>query len=90
METQHLVFTNYESFILRYQKRRSLYMLFHTKFSICCDFKTYQLENNNFSTIFRKNNYPEDFIDLCIKSFLNNLYTPKVIVSVVRKHFDSK
>ena len=25
-------------------------------------------------------NYPPNFIDSCIKSFLNKLYTPKVIV----------
>ena len=32
-----------------------------------------------------KNNYPPNFIDSCIKSFLNKLYTPKVIVQNVPK-----
>ena len=32
-----------------------------------------------------KNNYPSNFIDSCIKSFLNKLYTPKVIVENVPK-----
>ena len=32
-----------------------------------------------------KNNYPPNFIDSCIKSFFNSLYTPKVIVQNVPK-----
>ena len=34
------VFTNYESFILTYQKRGLLHTLLHRSFSICCDCKT--------------------------------------------------
>ena len=33
----------------------------------------------------KKNNYPLNFIDSCIKSFLNKLYTPKVVVPNVPK-----
>ena len=32
-----------------------------------------------------KNNYSLNFIDLCINSFLNKLYTPKVFVQNVPK-----
>ena len=32
-----------------------------------------------------KNNYPLNFIDSCIKSFLNKLYIPKVVVLNVPK-----
>ena len=32
-----------------------------------------------------KNNYPPNFIDSCIKLFLNKLYTPKVFVQNVPK-----
>ena len=32
-----------------------------------------------------KNNYPPNFIDSFIKSFLNKLYTPKAIVQNVLK-----
>ena len=42
--------------------------------------KNYQL-----STILMKNNYPLNFIDSCIKSFLNKLYTRKVVVPNVPK-----
>ena len=74
------VFTNYESFIPTYQKRGLLHTLTYRSFSICCDSKTFHFEIDHLKTILMKNNYVLNFIDLCIKSFLNNLHTPKVIV----------
>ena len=79
------VFTNYESFIPTYQKRGLLDTLFHRSFSICCDFKTFHFEIDHLKTILIKNNYPLNFIDSCIKSFLNKLYTPKVVVPNIPK-----
>ena len=79
------VFTNYESFIPTYQKRGLLHTLLHRSFSICCDFKTFHFEIDHLKTILIKNNYPLNFIDSCIKSFLNKLYTPKVVVPNVPK-----
>ena len=79
------VFTNYESFISTYQKRGLLHTLLHRSFSICCDFKTFHFEIDHLKTILIKNNYPLNFIDSCIKSFLNKLYTPKVVIPNVPK-----
>ena len=79
------VFTNYESFIPTYQKRGLLHTSLHRSFSICCDFKTFHFEIDHLKTILIKNNYPLNFIDSCIKSFLNKLYTPKVMVPNVPK-----
>ena len=79
------VFTNYESFIPTYQKRRLLHTLLHRSFIICCDFKTSHFEVDHLKAILIKNNYPLNFIDSCIKSFLNKLYTPKVVVANVPK-----
>ena len=79
------VFTNYESFIPVYQKRELLHTLLHRSFSICCDFKSFHFEIDHLKTILIKNNYPSNFIDSCIKSFLIKLYTPKVIVPNVPK-----
>ena len=79
------VFTSYESFIPTYQKNELLHTLFHKSFSICCDFKTFHFEINHLKTIIMKNNYSPHFINSCIKSFLNRLYTPKVIVQNVAK-----
>ena len=78
-------FTNYESFIPTYQKRGLLHTLLHRSLSICCDFKTFHFEIDHLKTILIKNNYPLNFIDSCIKSFLNKLYTPKVVVPNVPK-----
>ena len=79
------VFTNYESFIPTYQKRGLLHTLLHRSFSICCDFKTFHFEIDHLKNILIKNNYLLNFIDSCIKSFLNKLYTPKVVVPNVPK-----
>ena len=38
------VFTNYESFISKYQKKGLLHALVHRNFSMCCDFKTFHFE----------------------------------------------
>ena len=78
------VFINYESIIPRYQ-RRGLLDTFHRSFIICCDFKTFHFEIDHLKNILIKHNYPLNFIDLCIKSFLNKLHTPKVMVSNVPK-----
>ena len=83
------VFTNYESFIPTHQKRGLLYTLLHGSFSICCDSKTFHFE----LIIWRLSSWTIIFprisliwISLiCIKSFLNKLYTPKVIVKNVPK-----
>ena len=80
------VFTNYESFIPTYQKRGLLHTLLHRSFNICCDFKTFHFEIDHLKTILIKNNYPLNLIDSCIKSFLNKLYTPKVVVPNVPRN----
>ena len=79
------ILTNYESFIPMYQKRGLLHTLLNRSFTICCDFKTFHFEIDYLKTILMKNNYLLNFIDLYIKSFLNKLYTPKVIVQNVPK-----
>ena len=79
------VYTNYEGCIPTYQKRGLLHTLLHWGFCICCDFKTFQFEIDHLKNILKKNNYPLNFIDSCIKSFLNKLYTPKVVVPNVPK-----
>ena len=79
------VFTDYENFIPTYWKRGFLHTLLHRSFSISCDFKTFHFEIDHLKTILIKNNYPLNFIDPCIKPFLNKLYTPKVMVPNVPK-----
>ena len=62
-----------------------LHTLLHRSFSICYDFKTFHFKIDHLKAIFIKNNYPLSFTDSCIKSFLNKLYTPKIMVPNVPK-----
>ena len=48
----------------------------------------FHFEIDHLKTIFIKNNYPLNFIDFCVESFLNKLYTPKVMVPNVPKRND--
>ena len=90
-ENQHLMgrlivsLNNDESFIAANQKRGLLHTLLQRSFSICCDFKTSHFKIDHLKTILMKNNCPLNFIDSCIKSFLNKLYTSKVMVPNVPK-----
>ena len=66
------------------QKRWLLHTLLQRNLGICCDFKTF-FWNWVFKDYPYKNNYPLNFLDSCIKSFLNKLYTPKVMVLMYLK-----
>ena len=74
------VFTNYESFIPTYQKRRLLHISLHMSFSICCDFKIFHFEIDHLKTIHIKNNYPLNFIDWYVKSFPNCLQSMPCLI----------
>ena len=86
-KTQYLVeFHQLGKFHSNVPKERTfIHTLIHRSFSIWCDFKTFHFEIDHLKTILMKNNYPSNFTDWCIKSFLNKLYTPKVIVQNVPK-----
>ena len=75
-------FIIYESFI---PKRELLHILLHRIFSICRDFKTFHFEIDHLKTILILNNSPSNFVDSCIKSFLDELYTSKLMVLIVPK-----
>ena len=75
-------FIIYESFI---PKRELLHILLQRIFSICRDFKTFHFEIDHLKTILILNNSPSNFVDSCIKSFLDELYTSKLMVLIVPK-----
>ena len=68
-----------------YQKKGLLHTLLHRSFSICWAFKIFHFAINHLKTILIKNNYPLNFIESCIKSFLDKLYTSKVVVLIAPK-----
>ena len=49
------------------------------------DFVKFHHEINIIKSILYKNSYPRDFVDKCIKEFLNRVLTRKVVVSTVPK-----
>ena len=86
-ENQHLVGF---SPIMKVSFQRTKTEDFYTHYFIgilelCCNFKTFHFEIDHLKTILIKNNYPLNFRDSCIKSFLNKLFTPNVVVPNVPK-----
>ena len=59
--------------------------LLFQSFNLCLDFVKFHHEINMIKSILYKNSYPRDFIDKCIKEFLNRVLTWKVVVSTVPK-----
>ena len=48
-------------------------------FSICFSYEKFHEEIVRLKKIFKRNSYPEKFIDRCIKKFLNKPHVPKVV-----------
>ena len=75
------VYTNFDSFIPETYKTDLIKSLVFRCFNLCSDFH----EINILKGILYKNNYPRDFLDKCIKEFLDKVLTQKVVVSTVPK-----
>ena len=73
------VFTNFKSFIPMTYKTGLLDTMLFRCFSICSSFEKFHKEIIKLKEIFKRNSYPEKFIDRCIKYFLNKLHVPKVV-----------
>ena len=67
------VFTNFESFISTSYKRSLIDTLLHSRFSLCSNMKFLQ-EISSLEWVFKSNSYPKNFIDSCIKIFLDKLF----------------
>ena len=64
--------------VMKVSSQRTKREDFYTHYFI--EVLAYFVISRHFKTMLTKNNYPLNFIDLCVKSFLNKLYTPKVVV----------
>ena len=85
-ENQHLVrFSPIMKVSFQRTKWKDLHTLLQRSFSICCDFKTLHFEIDQLKTILKKHNHPMNFMGSCIRSFLNKLYRPKVMVPNIHK-----
>ena len=83
-KTLSWVYTNFKSFIPETYKVGLIKSLLFWFFSLCSDFiKFYEIDK--LKSILYKNSYPRDLIDKCIREFLNNILSPKPVVSTVPK-----
>ena len=77
------VFTNFKSFRPTVYKFSLLYTLLHRCFNITSSYEKFHNEINALKQIFKLNGYPIQFIDRCIKQFLQKLYVTKAIQDIV-------
>ena len=64
------LYTNFNSFISENYKKGLIYCLLFRLFTLTVDWKKFHEEVQFLREIFRRNQYPEHFIDQCIKMFL--------------------
>ena len=79
------VFTNFKSFISTVYKFGLVYTLLHCCFNITSSYEKFYNKINALKQIFKLNGYPIQFIDRCIKQFLQKLYVTKAIQDTVNK-----
>ena len=79
------VFTNFKSFIPTFYKFSLVYTLLHRCFNITSSYEKCYNEINALKQISKLNRYPTQFIDRCIKQFLQKLYVTKAIRDTVKK-----
>ena len=84
------VFTNFKSFMPVAYKYGLVYTLLHRSFSICSSYEKFHEEIKLLKDIFKKNEYPQLFIDKCIKNILSKLFIPKRIVPLFTKNKSSQ
>ena len=79
------VFINFESFVPEMHKRGLIEILLHRSFRLCSSYENFYRENETLKLIFKHNNYPQNFVNQCIKKFLNKLFTKKDLNFIVPK-----
>ena len=79
------VFTNFKSFLPVAYKFGLVYALLHHSFSICSSNENFREDMLLIKEIFKKNEYPQFFLDKCIKNYLSKLFVPKGIIHIVDK-----
>ena len=78
-------FTNFESFILVSYKSNLIFTLLLRAFQLCSNFKLFHQEILTLKNNFLKNGYPFNFINVCIKRFLNNIFIDKKVHALAPK-----
>ena len=79
------LYSNFKSFMPDSYKKGLIFTLLHRAFVLCCDWNKFHLEVCFLKEIFRKNLFPENFTDCCIKTFLDKIFITKDLVTTVPK-----
>ena len=79
------VFTNFESFIPDMHKRGLIETLLHRNFRLCSSYENFHRVIETLKSIFKHNNYTQNFVNQCIKKFLNKLFIKKDLNFMVSK-----
>ena len=56
-----------------------------TSFRLCSSYENFHREIETLKLIFKHNNYPQNFVNQCIKKFLNKLFIKKDLKLMVPK-----
>ena len=80
------VFTNFKSFIPIVYKFGLVFTLLHRCFNITSSYEKFHNEIKALKQILKLNRNPTQFIDRCIKQFLQKLYVTKAIQDTVNKN----
>ena len=55
-------------------KRGLIEALLHRSFRLCSIYENFHRESENLKSIFKHNNYPQNFVNQCIQRFLNKVF----------------
>ena len=80
------VFTNFKSFIPVTYKFGLVHTLLHRSFSIYSSYEKFNEEIVLLKEVFKKNEYPQFFIEKCIKKYLSKLFVPKRSFTLLTKN----
>ena len=72
------VFNNFDSYIL-------LSSLLYGAFKLCSNFQIFHKEIIHLKDIFKRNDYPSNFIDKSAKTLLDKIFIEKKVFSVAQK-----
>ena len=79
------VSTNFESFMPDTYKRGLTETLLHSSFRLCSNYKNFHSEIETLKSILKRNNYPHNLVNPCIKKFLNKLFVQRDLIFTVSK-----
>ena len=69
------VFTNFESFISDISKRGLIETLLQRSFRLCSSYENFHRETETLKSLLKCSIYPHNFVNHCIKQFLNKLFS---------------